>query len=166
MEDRIAQWRGDAAREAIAAAAERARRALGVASASISVWERERGCLHTLVNAGALGPGEEPRPDDEVYPVHTFPALVTLLERRTPYCFGPGDRIDVSSASLAARLGKDTQGAAPIAWRGEVWGSLWVATAPGERPLTTADVPRIVRAASAITRVLDDIAADAGQPPR
>ena len=127
------------------------------------MWDRERGSLLTLVNAGVLGPGEESRPDDEIYPVHTFPALVTLLERRTPYCFGPGDRVDVSSASLAARLGKDTQGAAPIAWRGEVWGSLWVATVPGERPLTTADVPRIVRAANEIARVLDDAA---GQPPR
>ena len=129
------------------------------------MWERGDGCLRTLVNTGVLGPGEEPRPDDEVYPVHTFPALVTLLERRTPYCFGPGDRVDVSSASLAARLGKETQGAAPIAWRGEVWGSLWVATVPGERPLTAADVPRIVRAANEIARVLDDVAA-AGQPPR
>src|SRR5215204_6294425 len=89
MEERIAQWRGDAAREALAAAAERTRLTLGVASLSIGVWERERGCLRTLVNVGALGPGEDPRPDDESYPVHTFPALVTLLERRTPYCFGP-----------------------------------------------------------------------------
>ena len=166
MEDRCAQWRGDAAREDLAAAAERARLTLGVASASIGVWERGEGCLLTLVNAGVLGPGEEPRPDDEIYPVHTFPALVTLLERRTPYCFGPGDRVDVSSASLAARLGKESQGAAPIAWRDEVWGSLWVATVPGERPLTTADIPRIVRAAHAIARVLDDIAADPDQPPR
>ena len=166
MEDRIAQWRGDAAREAFAAAAERACLTLGVASVSIGVWERERGCLRTVVNAGKLGPGEEPWPDDEVYPVHTFPALVTLLERRTPYCFGLGDRVDVSSASLAARLGKETQGAAPIAWRGEVWGSLWVSTLPGERPLATADIPRIVRAANEVARVLDEIAADGGQPPR
>jgi hypothetical protein len=166
MEDRIAQWRGDGAREAFAAAAERARLTLGVASLTIGMWEREHGYLRTLVNAGALGPGEEPRPDDEIYPVHTFPALVTLLERRTPYCFGPGDPVDVSSASLAARLGKESQGAAPIAWHGEVWGSLWVATVPGERPLTTADIPRIVRAANEVARVLDDLAAGAGQPPR
>ena len=166
MEDRSAPWRGDAAREAFAAAAERARLTLGVATASIGVWERERGCLRTLVNAGVLGPGEQPRPDDEVYPVHTFPALVTLLERRTPYCFGPGDRVDVSSASLAARLGKESQGAAPIAWRAEVWGSLWVATVPGKRPLTSADVPRIVRAANEVARLLDDVAAELGQSPR
>jgi hypothetical protein len=37
---------------------------------------------------------------------------------------------------------------------------------PGERPLTTADIPRIVRAANELARVLDDLAADAGQPPR
>ena len=163
MEGLSAQWRGDAARDVLAAAAERARLALGVASVSVGVWDRERGCLVTLVNAGMLGPGEEPRPDDEMYPVHTFPALVTLLERRMPYCFGPADRVDVSSASLAARLGKESQGAAPIAWRGEVWGSLWVATVPGERLLSAADVPRIVRAANEIARVLDDAA---GQPPR
>ncbi len=166
MEDRIAQWRGNAAREAFAAAAERARLTLGVACASIGVWERGEGRLCTLVNAGVLGPGEEPRPDDEIYPVHTFPALVTLLERRTPYCFGPGDPVDVSSASLAARLGKESQGAAPIAWRGQVWGSLWVATVPGERPLTIADIPRIVRAANEVAHVLEDVEAAPGQPPR
>ena len=166
MEDRTALWRRDAAREAFAAAAERARLTLGVGSASISVWERERNCLRTLVNAGVLGPGEEPRPEEELYPVHTFPALVTLLERRTPYCFGPGDRVDVSSASLAASLGKDTQAAAPVSWRGEVWGSLWVATVPGDRPLGRGDIPRVVRAANDVARVLDGVAAAAGQPPR
>ena len=162
MEDRTELWLGDAARGVFAAAAERARVALGVDTASISLWERERGRLRTLVNAGVLGPGEKARPADEAYPVHTFPALVTLLERRTPYCFGLGDPVDVSSASLAASLGKDTQGAAPIAWHGEVWGSLWVASVPSGRPLTTADVPRIVRAANEITRLLDDIVLRSG----
>ena len=72
----------------------------------------------------------------------------------------------MSSASLAVSLGKDTQGAAPIAWRGEVWGSLWVASVPGGRPLTTADIPRIVRAANEIARQLDDIAAAGRRPTR
>jgi hypothetical protein len=157
--------RGDAALVVLAAAAERARLVLGVDSASISEWEREHGCLRTRVNAGVLGPGEERRPTDEVYPVHTFPALVTLLEKRTPYCFGHGDPVDVSSASLAASLGKDTHAAAPISLRGQVWGSLWVASVPGGRPLARGDIPRIVRAANGIARVLDDAAA-AGQPPR
>ena len=164
MKDRTELWLSDASRDVLAAAAERARLVLDVDTASISLWEREDeyGSLRTLVNAGVLGPGEKARPADEAYPVHTFPALVTLLERRTPYCFGLGDPVDVSSASLAASLGKDTQGAAPIAWHGEVWGSLWVASVPGGRPLTTADIPRIVRAANEIARQLDDIASRSG----
>ncbi len=166
MEDRTELWLSDAARDVLAAAAERARIALDVDTASISLWERERGCLRTLVNAGVLGPGEKARPADEAYPVLTFPSLVMLLEGRTPYCFGPGDPVDVSSASLAASLGKDTQGAAPIAWHGEVWGSLWVASVPGARPLTTADIPQIVGAANEIARLLDDIVDAAGQAPR
>ena len=150
----MAAHRSDATIETLAAEAERVRAALGVASASISVWERDQGLLRTLVNTGTLSPAERERPADEVYPVHTFPALVTLLERRTPYCFGLGDRVDVSSASLAASLGRETQAAAPISVRGEVWGSLWVATLPGDRPLSQADLPRIVRAAQKIARVL------------
>ena len=140
--------------EILAEEAERVLRRLPVACASISVWEREAGLLRTVVNAGVLAPGEEERPDDETYPVHTFPALAALLERRAPYCFGPGDPIDVSSASLVASLGKETQAAAPIVPGSEVWGALWVATLPGARPLTRADLPWIVRAANQLARAL------------
>ena len=141
--------------DALEAEAEQARRALGVVIASISVWEREAGLLRTIVNVGELGAGTEARPADEVYPVLSFPALVTLLERRTPYLFGVDDRVDVASASLVASRGLETQAAAPISLRGEVWGSLWVATAPGARPLNGGDLPRVVRAANEIARVLE-----------
>jgi hypothetical protein len=153
MEHRADTWQDDAVLDVLAEQAERARHALGVALASISVWERDAGLLRTLVNAGALGPGTEPRPAAEIYPVHSFPALVTLLDHNTPYCFGRGDRVDVASASLVASLGMDTQAAAPVVLRGRVWGSLWVATAPDERPLSTADLPGVVRAANRIARV-------------
>jgi hypothetical protein len=152
-------WRREAALAILAAAAERALRGLDVASASVSVWEREAGRLRTLVNVGLLGQGEQHLPAEEVYPVDTFPSLVRLLEQRTPYCLGHGDTIDVSSASLVASLGKDTQAAAPIARRSEVWGALWVATMPGGRPLIADDLPRVVRAANEIARALDEAAA-------
>ena len=139
--------------DTLEAEAERARRELGVTILSISVWERESGDLRTIINVGELGEGEA-RPAAEIYPVHSFPALVKLLEHRTPYCFGHGDRVDVASASLVASLGLDTQAAAPINVRGEVWGSLWIATAPGTRPLSDADMPRVVRAANEIARAL------------
>ena len=153
-EHRRARSRSEALAEELAVEAERARRDLGVASASIGIWERGEHLLRTLVNAGEHGSNEKARPVDEIYPVHTFPALVRLLERQTPYCFGIGDPIDVASASLAASLGRETQAAAPIMVRGEVWGSLWVATAPGERALAIADIPRVVRAANEIARAL------------
>ena len=143
--------------DALEVECERTRRALGVVLASISIWERDRGLLRTIVNTGELGPGTEGRPTDEVYPVDSFPALVTLLERRTPYLFGHGDRIDIASASLVASLGLETQAAAPIALRGEVWGSLWVATAPGDRALSGADLPRVVRAADDLARLLESL---------
>ena len=147
-------WRTDAALDVLHEEAERVRRALDVAVASISVWERGLGLLRTLVNADVLGAGTEAKPLSEVYPVDSFPALARLLEQHVPYCFGHGDPVDVSSASLAASLGMDTQASAPITLRGEVWGSLWVATTPGGRRLTTADLPRIVRAANEVARVL------------
>ena len=154
-----AGWVSDAVLDMLAVEAERVRRALHVGIASINVWEREAGVLRTLVNADVAGTGAEARPAEEIYPVHSFPALVTLLERRTPYCFGHGDPVDVASASLVASLGLDTQAAAPIAVGGEVWGSLWVATAPGERPLSAEDLPSVARAANAIARALGGAAA-------
>jgi hypothetical protein len=153
------RWRTDSVLDVLSEEAERVRRALDVAVASISVWERAERRLRTLVNADVLGAGAEARPAEETYPVDSFPALVNLLERRTPYCFGHGDRVDVSSASLAASLGLDTQASAPIALRCEVWGSLWVATVPGERGLSSADLPRVVRAATEVARVLDSLTA-------
>ena len=133
---------------------ERVCRALGVTLLSICVWERDAGILRTIINVGELG-GADARPAEEIYPVHSFPALVTLLDHRTAYCFGHGDRVDVASASLAASLHMETQAAAPISLRSEVWGSLWIATAPGTRPLSGADLPRVVGAADEIARTLD-----------
>ena len=105
----MAELRSDTLVDVLALEAERVRASLAVATASISVWEREHGLLRTLVNSGTRPPAERDLPTDEIYPVHTFPALLALLERRTPYCFGLGDRVDVSSASLAALLGKETR---------------------------------------------------------
>jgi hypothetical protein len=150
----MAPHRSDATIDALAAEASAYARNSTSRPRRSASGSASRACCRTPVNAGTLSPADREPPADEVYPVHTFPALVTLLERRTPYCFGLGDRIDVSSASLAALLGKETQAAAPITVRGEVWGSLWVATLPGDRPLAQADLPRIVRGAHEVARLL------------
>ena len=38
-----------------------------------------------------------------------------------------------------------------------MWGSLWAATVVGERELRTGDIPRVVRAANDVARVLSAI---------
>ncbi len=74
--------------------AEEARRAVGSASLSVSRWDRERDALHTLINVGELGPGEERYPEDELYPLAEQPAgeahapagAALLQRRRRPEC--------------------------------------------------------------------------------
>jgi hypothetical protein len=133
--------RGDDVRAVLAAVAEQVLATLDVASLSISVWERDRGHLRTLVNAGVLGPGEQALPRDEVYPVDAFPALVNLLVAPHAVLLRPrrrGRRLLRQPRRIAAQRG-----------------ALWVATLPGGRPLRSDDIPSVVRAANAIARALD-----------
>jgi hypothetical protein len=59
--------------------------ALHAASFSISRWERERGVLHTMINVGELGPGEERWPTDEEYPLADYRDVSDLLGQARPY---------------------------------------------------------------------------------
>ncbi|MFJ6465964.1 diguanylate cyclase domain-containing protein [Streptomyces sp. NPDC091387] len=56
--------------------------ALGGSFAALSVWERGRGRLRVLVNAGDRAEGEEEFPDEETYPVHQFPEITEFLHER------------------------------------------------------------------------------------
>lgn len=56
--------------------------ALGGSFAALSVWERGRGRLRVLVNAGERAVGEEEFPDEEAYPVHQFPEITEFLHER------------------------------------------------------------------------------------
>ncbi|MFG3135056.1 diguanylate cyclase domain-containing protein [Streptomyces sp. NPDC048211] len=56
--------------------------ALGGSFAALSVWERGRGRLRVLVNAGERAEGEEEFPDAETYPVHQFPEITEFLHER------------------------------------------------------------------------------------
>ena len=53
--------------QVVEVAAEEARAAIGAASLSVSRWDRDGAALRTMINVGALGPGEERWPDGEVY---------------------------------------------------------------------------------------------------
>ncbi|MDI3408030.1 GGDEF domain-containing protein [Streptomyces cavernicola] len=141
-------------RESWLAAAQGARRALGGSFAALSVWERHRGRLRVLVNAGERAPDEEEFPEDEAYPVHQFPEITEFLHERWAGGGEPdawvetaqGPREDaraghchlgappsVSWGRVAAlrRRGRGSCVVAPIVLHGRAWGELYVARPPG-----------------------------------
>ncbi|MGA4839949.1 diguanylate cyclase domain-containing protein [Streptomyces sp. G45] len=132
-------------RDAWRAAAQGARRALGGSFAALSVWERERGRLRVLVNAGERAVGEEEFPEDEAYPVHEFPEITEFLHERwgggrEPRAWvetaeGPGgdERAGYCHQRVAAlrRRGRGCCVVAPVVLRGRAWGELYVARPVG-----------------------------------
>ncbi|WP_420000493.1 diguanylate cyclase domain-containing protein [Streptomyces boninensis] len=130
------------ARDTLRAAAESARAALGGSFAAISVWERERGRLRVLVNAGERAPGEEEFPEDESYAVHDFPEIAgpddgagspprpwVVIATDTP--------TDSPRAAALTRRHRGCCVIAPLIARGRAWGELYVARPP-EAPVFSA----------------------------
>ncbi|GBQ00320.1 GGDEF domain-containing protein [Streptomyces spongiicola] len=119
--------------------------ALGGSFAALSVWERDRGRLKVLVNAGARAPDEEEFPDGETYPVHRFPEITEFLHEQ--WAGGGAPRAWVETADGPAegghgyshqrvdalrRRGRGCCVVAPIVLHGRAWGELYVARAAGE----------------------------------
>ncbi|MGW0787120.1 diguanylate cyclase domain-containing protein [Streptomyces sp. NPDC002911] len=137
-------------RESWHAAAAGACEALGGSFAALSVWERERGRLRVLVNAGERAEGEEEFPEAEAYPVHQFPEITEFLHER--WAGGGEPDAWVETADGAPAAGAPARGArpycprrvaalrmrgrgscvvAPIVLHGRAWGELYVARPPG-----------------------------------
>ncbi|MGW7352610.1 diguanylate cyclase domain-containing protein [Streptomyces sp. NPDC054784] len=142
-------------REVAYAAAAGARDALGGAFAAVSVWERERGRLRVLANAGTLADGEARHPADESYPVHDFPEITgfphgdPVGDDGTPRAWvetaaggaaegagtaggtegGPagGPYAGGGRAEMLRRRGRACCVVAPIVLHGRAWGELYVA---------------------------------------
>lgn len=131
--------------DAVRAAGERARLALGGSMAAISRWERERGRLRVLVNTGDLAPGEEELPEEETYPVADFPEIVQFLHQQwtdggaahawveTAEGHGePGGPYRHQRVAALRRRGRTCCVVAPILLHGLAWGELYVARGPGQ----------------------------------
>ncbi|MFR9727271.1 diguanylate cyclase domain-containing protein [Streptomyces sp. MS19] len=152
------------------AAAEGARLALRASFAAVSVWERERGRLRVLVNAGELAEGEERFPRDESYPVHDYPEITEFLSDRwglsgrwdlgdglargggEPRAWvetADGPRASRRVRGLRAR-GRGSCVVAPLVLNGRAWGELYVARGTGAEPLGRADADFASVLASAI----------------
>jgi GAF domain-containing protein len=118
------------------AEAERARNAVQADSAAISRWEHGADVMRTLVNVGTLPPGEERFPEDELYPLDSFPAVAALLREGRPYL----NPRDVSSAAVAAHQRYGSQAGVPVVVEGERWGELWVSRRLGAPVLSFGDL--------------------------
>ncbi len=121
-----------------------ARAALGAASLSLSVWERERGWLRVVLNVGDLGPGERPDGTGEVYPVTEYSCIEALLDSQ-PYVqqvdadpATPG--YDAAVVGLLRDLGKGSCMGVPVVLEGRVWGELFATRYPGDRPYGREDL--------------------------
>src|SRR6476659_11016318 len=120
--------------DALEVIAEQTLAALGAASFSISRWERERGVLHTMINVGELGPGEERWPTDEEYPLADYRDVTELLRQGRPYVNTvDDDNIDPADESVLRRLNKYSALAVPAMYEGVMWGELWASSADRRR---------------------------------
>ncbi|CAM5378954.1 diguanylate cyclase domain-containing protein [Streptomyces diastaticus] len=132
-------------REVWRAAALGACGALGGGFAALSVWERDRGRLRVLVNAGRLAPGEEEYPESETYPVHQFPEITEFLHERWAGGGEPDAWVETADGwaegrpgychqrvAALRRRGRGCCVVAPIVLHGRAWGELYVAREAGE----------------------------------
>ncbi|MET9658919.1 GGDEF domain-containing protein [Streptomyces sp. NPDC006510] len=127
--------------------------ALGGSFAALSVWERGRGELRVLVNAGERAEGEEEFPEAETYPVHQFPEITEFLHERWAGGGEPDAWVETADGSVGAgdtaalreygsgygrervaalrRRGRGCCVVAPIVLHGRAWGELYVARPVG-----------------------------------
>jgi diguanylate cyclase (GGDEF)-like protein len=115
---------------------------LRAASVSISRWERHAERLHTLINVGTLGPGEERWPAAEMWPLADFTYIATMLERGSSYVVDLHDP-DVPDGERAVldQLGKSSCLGVPIVYEGQAWGLLELYADAVSRPFSLADAP-------------------------
>jgi diguanylate cyclase (GGDEF)-like protein len=107
-------------------AAEEALPALGAASVSVSRVEAGTGTIRTIINVGDLAPHEQRWPTDEVYGLHEFTQLASVLEDLKPWTASVDDPdSDPNEVGLLRSLGKATALAAPMIVDGVLWGEFY-----------------------------------------
>ncbi|MGW1103315.1 diguanylate cyclase domain-containing protein [Streptomyces sp. NPDC002540] len=128
--------------------------ALGGSFAALSVWERGRGRLRVLVNAGERAEGEEEFPEEETYPVHRFPEITEFLHERWAGGGEPDAWVETADGPVGGtpcvgvrgygrgycqqrvaalrRRGRGCCVVAPIVLHGRAWGELYVARPVGQ----------------------------------
>ncbi|MBA2239805.1 MAG: sensor domain-containing diguanylate cyclase, partial [Solirubrobacterales bacterium] len=120
---------------------EEARRAVGAASLSVSRFEKRDRQLHTLINVGELGPGEQRHPVDEAYSADDYPLVAAMLETACPYFNTLDDPYcDPMARQLLEQFGKGSDLGVPVRVEGSTWGEIWATKAVNEAPFSAEDV--------------------------
>jgi diguanylate cyclase (GGDEF)-like protein len=128
-------------RELVEATSEEARFAFGARTVSLSRFEPEHGLIRTLVNVGALAPGEERFPDDETYELSQYPLLAAMVDEARPWTAWVDDpACDVSERELMRRLGVTSSLGVPVFAEGRVWGELFATRDAGVAPYDDEDL--------------------------
>jgi diguanylate cyclase (GGDEF)-like protein len=135
----------------LAEVAEAARLALAAASASLSVFEPDKGQVRCLVNVGELGPDEVPEPADEVYSLLDFGNLGMLVEGQ----HGVMVHVDQEDQSddyvgLLRAYGKASCISVPVPLDGKVWGELFVTRGFDDLPFDDVDLDFAVAVAAQV----------------
>jgi len=108
--------------------------ALGASAVSLSIWERDRGRLRTLVNHGEGNPLQEDQPVEEVYLLSQEDATRRMLTDNVGYVMTVDDPDgDAGIRRVLEELGKHSCLAVPVPVEGKVWGELY-ATRTAEQP--------------------------------
>ena len=115
--------------------------ALQASSVSLSIWERDRGVMRTLVNVGELGPEEAERPVDEVYALASYPLLERITLRGVGYVQTIGEPGgDEGVDQVLRREGKQSCLGVPVQFEGRVWGELWATRTSSRAPFGADDL--------------------------
>jgi diguanylate cyclase (GGDEF)-like protein len=118
------------------------RKALEASSVSLSVWERDRGRIRTLVNDGDIGPQQVHEPADETYLLSEFPLARRMFAEGVGYvqCIDDVTGGDDGVRRILESEGKHCALAVPIMYEGRVWGELWATRTADQRPFGSDDL--------------------------
>ncbi len=136
----------------LAIPAEYAMRAVGVDSASLSRWERDRGLLRTVVNVGSLSAAETRFPRSEVYEVATDSAIARVLDGEPTRYSRDDPGLDEHGTALLDFSAKSSSLSLPLLVDGRLWGELWLSC--DHRYLTDDDLARAKDVAREVSSML------------
>jgi diguanylate cyclase (GGDEF)-like protein/putative nucleotidyltransferase with HDIG domain len=125
--------------EVLDAVGEQACKVLRASGISISRWEPEHDRMRTLSNAGELNPGDEERPEEELWALTALDRV--LVERGEPYVIALDHvGLPAEERDFLRRIGRGSALAAPIRFGDGVWGVLEAYSRVGSPPFTASHV--------------------------